>query len=306
MRESETRTKPGTSGGDETRKPRLETEGLAAKLLWASEVKARVVASVMNDECGPGTSGIADDFGVAIEMALKARVVFRECGLWNNTAGYQAMEKAIEKKLGHKADRILRELPPEDVEAVKKLYDDCVDGHRQVHLPPGPTRNAEFQRIGNGRLLEYHGICGPHVAWADFDGFIEWVGRCAMGERYHPGPPGIPLPVGGAVRPDPRGADVEIPSFADRLIEWVRKPMDELWSGRTRREMLETNLNIAAARAADPATAAQERGETIISIPLGPGDANTLRAAANTSGVSLNEWARRVLLDAALRGGQST
>ena len=36
MRESETRTKPGTSGGDETRKPRLETEGLAAKLLWAS------------------------------------------------------------------------------------------------------------------------------------------------------------------------------------------------------------------------------------------------------------------------------
>ena len=97
-----------------------------------------------------------------------------------------------------------------------------------------------------------------------------------------------------------------IPSFADRLIEWVRKPMDELWSGRTRREMLETNLNIAAARAADPATAAQERGETIISIPLGPGDANTLRAAANTSGVSLNEWARRVLLDAALRGGQST
>ena len=254
MRESETRTKPGTSGGDETRKPRPEAEGLAANLLRASKAKTRVVASVMNDECGPGTSGIADDFGVAVEMALKARVVFRECGPWNNTDGYRAMETAIEKRLGHKADMILRELPPEDIEAVKKLYDDCVDEHRQVHLP--------FQRIGNGRLLEYHGICGPHVAWEDFDGFIKWVGRCAMRERYHPGPPRIPLPVGGAVRPDPRGADVEIPSFADRLIEWVREPMDELSSGRTRREMLETNWNIAAARA-DPATAAKERGETI-------------------------------------------
>lgn len=133
MTESETRTTPGTSGGDETRKPRLDAEGLAAELLWASETKARVVASVMNDECGPGTSGIADDFGVAVEMALKARVVFRECGPWNNTAGYRAMEKAIEKRLGHKADVILRQLPPEDVEAVKKLYDDCVDEHCQVH-----------------------------------------------------------------------------------------------------------------------------------------------------------------------------
>ena len=303
MRESETRTTPGTSDGDETRKPRLEAEGLAAELLWASETKARVVASVMNDECGPGTSGIADDFGVAVEMALKARVVFRECGPWNNTAGYRAMEKAIEKRLGHKADVILRQLPPEDIEAVKKLYDDCVDEHRQVHLLPGPTRNAEFQRIGNGRLLEYYGICGPHVAWADFDGFIEWVGR-AVRERYHPGPPGIPLPVGGAVRPDPWGADVQIPSFADRLIEWVREPMDELWSGRTHHEMLEINLNIAAARAADLVTAAQERGKTI-SIPLRPDDANILKAAATTSGASLNEWARRVLLDAARRGDQS-
>ena len=89
------------------------------------------------------------------------------------------------------------------------------------------------------------------------------------------------------------------------MIEWVREPMDELWSGRTLREMLETNWNIAAARAADPATAAQKRGDTI-SIPLGPDDAYTLRAPANTSGASLNEWARRVLLDAARRGGQST
>lgn len=173
MRESETRTKPGTSGGHETRKPRLEAEGLAANLLRASRAKARVVASVMNDELGPGTSGIADDFGVAVEMALKARVVFRECGPWNNTAGYRAMEKAIEMRLRHNADVILGELPPEDVEAVKKLYDDCVNEHRQVHLPPGPTRNAVFQRIGDGHLLKYHGICGPHVAWADFDGFIE-------------------------------------------------------------------------------------------------------------------------------------
>ena len=214
------------------------------------------------------------------------------------------MEQAIKTRLGHNADVILQELPPEDVEAVKKLYDDCVDEHRQVHLPPGPTRNAEFQWIGDGRLLEYHGICGPHVAWADFDGFIEWVGH-AVRERYHPGPPEIPLPVGGAVGSDPWGADVQIPSFADRLIEWVCKPMGELWSGRTLREMLETNCNIAAARAAEPATAAQERGKTI-SIPLGPGDANTLRAAANTSGAPLNEWARRVLLDAARRAGQST
>ena len=126
-----------------------------------------------------------------------------------------------------------------------------------------------------------------------------------MRERYHPGPPEIPLPVGGAVRPDPWGADVQIPSFADRLIEWVREPMDKLWTGRKCHEMLETNWNIAAARAADPMAAAQGRGETI-SIPLGPGDANNLRAAANTSGASLNEWARLTLLDAARRAGQST
>lgn len=250
MTESETRTKPGASGGDETRKPRLEAEGLAAQLLWASEAKAAVVTSVMNDENGPGTSGIADDFGVAVEMALKARLVFRECGPWNNTAGYRAMEQAIRERLGHNADKILGELPPEDVEEVKKLYDDCVDEHRHVHFPTGPTRKAELQRIGDGRLLEFRGICGPHVAWADFDRFIEWVGR-AVRERYHPGPPEILLPV-GAVRPDPRGADVQIPSFADSLIEWVREPMDELWSGRTLREMLENNWNIAAARAAEP------------------------------------------------------
>ena len=304
MRESETRTKPGTSGGDETRKPRVEAEGLAVKLLWASETKASVVASVMNDECGPGTRGIADDFGVAVEMALKARVVFRESGPWNETAGYRAMEKAIEERLGHNADVILRELPREDVEAVKKLYEECVNEHRQVHLSPGPTQDAEFQRIGNDRLLEYREICGPHVDWADFDEFIKWVGR-AVRERYHPGPPRIPLPVGGTVRLDPRGAHVEIPSFADRLIEWVREPIDELSSERTPREMLETNANIAAARAADTVAAGQERGKTI-SIPLGPADANALKAAAKTSGASLNEWARRVLLDAARRGGQST
>ncbi len=104
-----------------------------------------------------------------------------------------------------------------------------------------------------------------------------------MEERYHPGPPGIPLPVGGTVRPDPRGADVEIPSFADRLIEWVREPMDELWNGRTLREMLKTNSNIAAARAGDPA---QERGKTI-RIPLGPGDANTLTACGESRGSGL-------------------
>ncbi|MYB52473.1 MAG: hypothetical protein F4X77_09795 [Acidobacteriia bacterium] len=303
MRESETRTKPGTSGGDETRKPRLEAEGLAAKLLWASKAKAGVVASVMNDECGPGMSGIADDFGVAVEMALKARLVFRECGPWNNPAGYRAMEMTIEKRLGHNADGILRALPPEDVEAVKKLYDDCVDEHRHVHLSPGPSRNAEFQWIGDGRLLEYQEICGPHVAWADFDEFIGWVGR-AVRERYHPDPPRISLPVGGAVRPDPRGAYVQIPSFADRLIEWVREPMDELWSKRTLKEELKTNRNIAAARAGEPATAVQESGKNI-SIPLGPGDASTLRAAANASGASFNDWVRRVLLDAARRAGQS-
>ncbi len=269
---------------------------MAANLLWASEVKAQVVASVMNDECGPGTSGIADDFGIAVEMALKARVVFRECGPWNNSAGYRAMEEAIKTKLRHNAAVILQELPPEDVEAAKKLYDDCVDEHRQVHLPPGPTRNVEFQRIGDGRLLEYQGICGPHVAWADFDGFIEWVGR-AVRERYHPDPPGIPLPVGVAV--------MQIPSFADRLIEWVREPMDELWSGRTLREMIEVNWNIAAARAADRRPRYRNGRETI-SIPLGPDDANTLRAAAKTSGAALNEWARRVLLDAARRTGQFT
>lgn len=248
MRESETRTKLGTSGGGETRKPRLEAEGLAAKLLWASKAKAGVVASVMNDACGPGMSGIADDFGVAVEMALKARLVFRECGPWNNPAGYRAMETTIKKRLGHNADGILRALPPEDVEAVKKLYDDCVDEHRHVHLSPGPSRNGEFQWIGDGRLLEYQEICGPHVAWADFDDFIRWVGR-AVRERYHPEPPRISLPVGGEVRPDPRGAYVQIPSFADRLIEWVREPMDELWSKRTLKEELKTNRNITAARA---------------------------------------------------------
>ena len=252
MRESETRTKASTSGGDDTQKPRLEAEGLATELLWASQTKASVVASVMNDECGPGPSGIADDFGVAVEMALKARLVFTECGPWKNTNGHRAMEAALKSELGHKADVILGRLPPEDVEAIKKLYEDCVDAHRGVRLPPGPSRNAELQRIGDGRLLAYHGICGPDVDWADFNSFIKWVGR-AVHERYKPGGPEIPLPVGGAVRPDPRGVDVEIPSFADRLIEWVSEPMDRLWSGRTLREMLEPNWNIAAARAAEPA-----------------------------------------------------
>ena len=298
------RPKPGTSAGNETRKLRVEAEGLAVNLLRASETKASVVASVMNDEYGPGISGIADDFGVAVEMALKARVVFRECGPWNDSAGYRAMEQAIEKRLRHNADVILAELPPEDVEAVRKLYDDCLDEHRQVHVPPGPTRTPGFQRIGNGCLLEYHGICGPHVPWADFDGFIKWVGR-AVRERYHPGLPGIPLPVGGIFRPDQRGAQVEIPSFADRLIEWIREPMDELSSERTLRETLKTNSNIGVARAADPVAVGRERGKTI-SILLGSGDAITLKAAAKTSGASLNDWARQVLLDAARRGGQST
>ena len=97
---------------------------------------------------------------------------------------------------------------------------------------------------------------------------------------------------------------MQIPSFADRLIEWVREPMDELWSGRTLREMLKTSWNVAAARAADPATAPQAGNETI--IQLEPGDAKTLEAAADTSGASLNEWARRVLLNAASRVSQST
>ena len=304
MTEAERRTKPGTSGGDESRKPRLEAEGLAAKLLWAAEAKAAVVAIVLNDENGPGTSGIADDFGIAIEMALKARVVFRECGPWDNTAGYQAMETAIRDRLRHDADVILGELPPDEVEAVKKLYNDCVDEHRQVHVLPGPTQNAEFHWIGDGRQLVYQAICGPDVAWPDFDGFIEWVSR-SVHERYDPAPPGIPLPIGGAIRPNPQGAEVQIPSFADRLIKWVREPMDELWSGRTVGEMLKTNCDIATARTADPATTAQEGGKTI-RIPLGAADANALRAAATTSGAALNEWARRVLLDAARHAGQST
>ena len=274
MNESEGRTKPGTSTRDEARQPRPAAEGLAAKLLWASDVKARVVATVMNNQWGPGASGIADDFGVAVEMALKARVVFRECGPWNSTARYREMEEAVKRRLGHDATVILGELPPEDVEAVKKLYDDSVDEHR---------------------------VFRPDVPWADFDKFMKWVGR-AVEERYHPGPPRIPLPVGGAVRPDPRGVDVQIPSFADRLIEWVRKPMEEIWKGRTRREMLDTNYTIAEARAAE---ATEERSGTI-RIPLMPGDAETLKAAAKASGAPLKKWARRALLDAARRGGQST
>ncbi len=212
----------------------------------------------MNDECGPGPSGIADDFGVAVEMALKARLVSTECGPWKNTDGHRAMEAALKFELGHEADVILGRLPPEDIEAIKKLYEDCVDAHRGVRLPPGATRNAEAQRIGDGRLLAYHGICGPDVDRRDFKGFIKWVGR-AVHERYKPGGPEIPLPVGGAVRPDPQGVDVEIPSFADRLIEWVTEPMDRLRSGRTLREMLKADWNIAAARAAEPAPGRRKR-----------------------------------------------
>ena len=265
-----TRTKPGTDVWEETRQGAIDTEGLAATLLHAAEDKAWVVASVMNDECGPGTSGIADDFGVAVEMALKARVVFKECGPWEDSAGYREMEKAIKTRLGHKVDLILGELPHEDIETVKKLYDHCVEKHREVQLPPWPE--AEVQRISNNCMLEYHGIYGPDITWVNFDSFMEWVSR-ATGERYHPGPPEIPLPIGGTVHRDARGGQVEIPSFAEKLINWVGEPMKDRWNARTVQETLETNLKIADARSE---RAGEQKGTTI-RIPLRPSDAKTLR-----------------------------
>ena len=71
------------------------------------------------------------------------------------------------------------------------------------------------------------GVSRRDVEWPNFRDFIQWVGR-AVHERYKSGAPPIILPVGGT----------ETPNFAEKLVDWVREPMDQLWSRRTIREQL--------------------------------------------------------------------
>ncbi|MCY4636575.1 MAG: hypothetical protein OXG04_19085 [Acidobacteria bacterium] len=211
--------------------PPPQAEGLAAELLWAAETKASVVAIVMNADYGPDPSGIADDFGVAVEMALKARLVFQEYGPWENTAGRRAIEEALKGKLlGHNAGKILKKFPREDIEAVKKLYNDSVEEHRQLRL----------------------GISGRDVKWGNFHNFIQWVGR-AVHERYKSGAPAIILPLGAT----------GTPSFAERLLKWVREPMDQLWSKRTIGEQLKVAWKIQATRDRDGAAAPGPRSRAV-------------------------------------------
>ena len=140
--------------------PTPQAEGLAAELLWAAETKAWVVAIVMNADDDSGPSDIADDFGVAVEMALKAHLVFQKYGPWENTAGRRAMEKKLKDKLllGHNAGKILEKFPRKDRKAVEKLYNKSVEEHRQRRL----------------------GVSGRDVEWPNFRDFIEWVSHHAV------------------------------------------------------------------------------------------------------------------------------
>ena len=174
----------------------------------------------MNNDYAPTPGNVADDFGVAVEMALKARLVFMDCGKWEDTATWREMKTALKSKpsghYGHNARKVLDDLPCGDAEAVKKLYDDSVEEHRQ--LPRS--------RVGERQ-----------VKWPNFSRFIEWVGR-AVHERYESKAPAIPLPVGGP----------GVPSFAERLLDWVREPIDQIQSKRTLRETIEVGYKIEETR----------------------------------------------------------
>ena len=76
----------------------VEAESAAADYLRAARIKADVVRIVMNEAVGPGSTGVADDFGAAVEMALKAVLAFRKQGPVSAEATYGDIRRKLRSK----------------------------------------------------------------------------------------------------------------------------------------------------------------------------------------------------------------
>ena len=228
-------------------KASVDAESAAADYLRAAKTKADVVRIVMNEAVGPGSTGVADDFGAAVEMALKAVLAFRKQGPASAEATYGDIRRKLRSRdWGHNAATLLSALPSADRKKVEELYDECVEQHQAAAAAPTVVAEGGCW-IDPEDTKECSQAFGPNVEWPPFERFAEWI-KDAPNERYNTEAPAIQLPLGGTVQPGPgrRGADVR--NFADMLIEWAEELM-EVAPDESLRDTIERTARMLEARA---------------------------------------------------------